>query len=97
MSNFYASYNLAEVTTSVNLISLVCHVTGLGMAAPVRIFLFKNLNENWLIQAARISKVDYQILVDNVFDQIDLLSKWSEGRYISGFFLNLISESRKCK
>ena len=35
VSNFYASFALAEVTTTINLLALVCHETGLTMNATV--------------------------------------------------------------
>ena len=35
VSNFFASFALAEVTTTINMLALVCHETGLTMNATV--------------------------------------------------------------
>ena len=32
-SNFYPTWDLAEVTTEINLIALVCHITGKNLSA----------------------------------------------------------------
>ena len=39
VSDFHAAWDLAEVTTSVNLVSLTCCITGFGMKSKVGIFL----------------------------------------------------------
>ena len=62
VTNYHASFDLAEVTTSINLISLVCHVTGLGFNDPAR----------------RCSQQEFQAVVDRVLHEIDLFSKWKE-------------------
>ena len=36
VSDFYAAWDLAEVTTAVNLTSLVCCITGFGIKSQVR-------------------------------------------------------------
>ena len=63
VSNYYASFDLAEVTTIINLISLVCHITGLSPDDT---------------PAARCSREEFLALVDRVLAEIDLLDKWQE-------------------
>ena len=60
MTNFYASWDLAEVTTIINLITLVCSQSGLNM-----------VNED-----AGYSRQQFEQLVSNVFRAVDLLDKW---------------------
>ena len=62
VSNYHASFDLAEVTTCINLISLVCHLTGLGYDAPVN----------------RCSQQEFKAITDRVLHEIDLFSKWEE-------------------
>ena len=49
VANFYASWDLAEVSTTINLVSLVCHETGLGMDALVRLCSSTNISYYILI------------------------------------------------
>ena len=41
ISNFYASWDLAEVTTSINLLSLLCSKLGLDMKSKVGLIVNK--------------------------------------------------------
>ena len=79
VGNFYASWDLAEVATTVNLVALVCHLTGLGLDAPVRKLSCINSTCYWLFQDAGYTNASYSALISEVLEQIDLLSKWSTG------------------
>ena len=62
VKDFYPAWDLAEVTTLINLITLVCSKTGLGLESI----------------DASYSEEMYEKLVRSLLDDIDLLGKWEE-------------------
>ena len=60
MNNFYASWDLAEVTTIINLTSLVCSQSGLNMKSD----------------DAGYSRQQFEELVSKALRAVDILDKW---------------------
>ena len=62
VSNFYATWDLMEICTLINLVALSCEVSG------------HSLDED----DAKLTKDDFTNLVDKIYETIDLLKKWSQ-------------------
>jgi hypothetical protein len=62
IANFYACWDLMEITTLSNLISLALELSGLHYNA---------VNANF-------TETDFNHLIDKIFDQIDMLQKWKK-------------------
>ena len=71
ISNFYASWDLMEVTTLSNLVALAMHISGL------------DFNDD----AVNYTEADLYTLVDAIYNKIDMHQKWNrDGMIPSTYF-----------